>query len=87
MVDRLKGTLKADLAALRGVDETDVVGPKKTPTPRKRKAKGEAGAEGEATPTKRGRKKKVTEEVVAEEDEELTPVKPEPKDEDLEEDV
>ncbi|KAI4614110.1 uncharacterized protein J4E87_001035 [Alternaria ethzedia] len=84
MVDRLKGTLKTDLAALRGVDEGDVVGPKKTPTPRKRKAKGDAGTEGEATPTKRGRKKKVAEEVVVEEDEdELTPVKPEPKEEDL----
>ncbi|KNG50692.1 hypothetical protein TW65_02070 [Stemphylium lycopersici] len=63
MVDRLKGTLKSDLAALRGLDDNEVNDtPKKAATPRKRKAKGEdAGSEDAATPTKRGQKKKSAE--------------------------
>jgi hypothetical protein len=67
MVHRLKGTLKTELAALRGVDEADVAGtPKKTPTPRKRKAKGDAEGEAAATPAKRGRKKKDVDEGLVE---------------------
>lgn len=93
MVHRLKGTLKTELAALRGVGEADVTGtPKKTPTPRKRKAKGDAEGEVAATPTKRGRKKKEVEEGVVEklvddddddDAEEEIVVKPEPKEEDV----
>jgi hypothetical protein len=74
MVHRLKATLKDDLEALKsGQDESST--PKKTPTstPRKRKANGDA------TPTKRGRKKKSEAEVPeAADDEEVMGVKPEP---------
>ncbi|KAL1794388.1 hypothetical protein ACET3X_007809 [Alternaria dauci] len=88
MVDRLKGTLKTELAALRGVDEADATGgtPKKTPIPRKRKAKGDA-EEGETnvkTPAKRSRKKKEAEKELTNEeigggdfDDETIAVKPE----------
>ncbi|CAE6997030.1 hypothetical protein CFE70_000412 [Pyrenophora teres f. teres 0-1] len=76
MVDRLKGTLKADLAALRGEADNEGQGHdaagdktkakvKKPVTPRKRKSKGDAAGEGEeVTPTKRGRKKKSEEKQV-----------------------
>jgi hypothetical protein len=89
MMERLKGTLKNELEALMSGNPIEEGTPKKTPTPRKRKAKGDAaaGAEGEASPTKRGRKKKVAEEVVGEDEEDLTPVKPEPKEEDIEDEL
>jgi hypothetical protein len=88
MMERLKGTLKTELEALMSGNPIEEGTPKKTATPRKRKAKGEAAAaDGEATPTKRGRKKKVAEEVVPDdEDKELTSVKPEPKEE-IEEEI
>ncbi|KAI4914804.1 hypothetical protein J4E90_004838 [Alternaria incomplexa] len=89
MMGRLKDTLKNELEALMSGNPIEEDTPKKTSTPRKRKAKGEAAAdgEGEVTPAKRGRKKKVSEDVVGDEEEEVTPVKPEPKEEDLEEDI
>jgi hypothetical protein len=90
MMERLKGTLKNELEALMSGNPIEEGTPRKTPTPRKRKAKGDAaaaGAEGEATPTKRGRKKKVAEKVVGEDEEDLTPVKPEPKEEDIEDEL
>ncbi len=87
-MERLKGTLKTELEALLSGNPIEEGTPKKTATPRKRKAKGEAAADGEATLTKRGRKKKVAEEVVPdEEDEELTSVKPEPKEEVIEDEI
>lgn len=65
MVDRLKGTLKADLAALRGEAENETTATaKKAVTPRKRKAKGDLGAGNGDMAVKRGRKKMVCEEVV-----------------------
>ncbi|KAI4659404.1 uncharacterized protein J4E78_005832 [Alternaria triticimaculans] len=88
MMGRLKDTLKNELEALMSGNPIEEDTPKKTPTPRKRKAKGDAAdGEGETTPAKRGRKKKVSEDVVGDEEEEVTPVKPEPKEEDLEEDI
>lgn len=63
MVDRLKGTLKTEIAALRG-DGSDGseanTSPQKTATtPKKRKATGAKEVDG--TPSKKGRKKKVEE--------------------------
>ncbi|KAH7390591.1 hypothetical protein BKA66DRAFT_607628 [Pyrenochaeta sp. MPI-SDFR-AT-0127] len=81
MVHRLKGTLKDDLAVLKGGERAEEDTPKKPATPRKRKTKGE-GEETSATPTKRGRKKK--EDVQAEdqgEDDKILVVKAEPHDE------
>ncbi|EUC51234.1 hypothetical protein COCMIDRAFT_31379 [Bipolaris oryzae ATCC 44560] len=75
MVDRLKGTLKDELAALRGADAgaDDSTTPKKAATtPRKRKAKGKAEAEVEEennTPVKREKKKKNVEDIDEEEEE------------------
>jgi hypothetical protein len=93
MMDRLKGTLKVELEALKSGQPIEEGTPKKAAasTPRKRKPKGDAGAEGEATPTKRGRKKKNDAEVPAavQDDEELlgeeSNVKAEPKDDEFEE--
>lgn len=82
MVDRLKGTLKDELAALRGAD-ADAGGttPKKAvTTARKRKAKAEVEAE-DGTPVKQGRKKKV--EDVEEEEEKVVGDKNEVKEEDI----
>lgn len=81
----MKGTLKDDLEALRaGTAMPEEGTPKKkaAATPRKRKA--DAGGDGEASPTKKGRKKTVVEpEVEVEDDEEvLLGVKAEPKIED-----
>ncbi|EUC30661.1 hypothetical protein COCCADRAFT_7333 [Bipolaris zeicola 26-R-13] len=76
MVDRLKGTLKDELAALRGAD-ADAGGttPKKAvTTARKRKAE-------DGTPVKQGRKKKV--EDVEEEEEKVVGDKNEVKEEDI----
>lgn len=82
MVDRLKGTLKDELAALRGAD-ADAGGttPKKAvTTARKPKAKAEVEAE-DGTPVKQGRKKKV--EDVEEEEEKVVGDKNEVKEEDI----
>jgi hypothetical protein len=83
MMDRLKGTLKNELEALKSGQPIDESTPKKTPTstPRKRKPNGDAD---DATPAKRGRKKK-SEAGVPEnaDDEEVLGVKPEPVDEHL----
>lgn len=74
MMERLKGTLKNELEALKSGNPIEEGTPKKadgTPksTPRKRKAKDDG--DGEASPTKRGRKKKgvVTDEPVDDEEE------------------
>jgi hypothetical protein len=57
MVERLKGTLKNELDALKSGSPMDGGTPKSTP--RKRKGKGaDAHGEAEASPTKKGRKKK-----------------------------
>ncbi|ENI04310.1 hypothetical protein COCC4DRAFT_140335 [Bipolaris maydis ATCC 48331] len=68
MVDRLKGTLKEELAALRGSDASagDTTPKKAVTTPRKRKAKAEVEGE-DITPVKRERKKKVEDEMGEEE--------------------
>ncbi|KAF2244693.1 hypothetical protein BU26DRAFT_84453 [Trematosphaeria pertusa] len=75
MVDRLKGTLKDELEALKAGDPIGNVTPKKArangngdgdgekKTPTKRKTKGEANVDGEGSPKKRGRKKKADAEV------------------------
>ncbi|RYO48877.1 hypothetical protein AA0113_g9915 [Alternaria arborescens] len=99
MIDRLKkATLKDELEALTsgdpGTNDSTGTPKKKTTTPRKRKAKGDAAAavEGEATvktPTKRGRKKKEAERDLTDEEivdgdlveGETIGVKPEPKEE------
>jgi hypothetical protein len=85
MMERLKGTLKNELEALKSGQPIEEGTPKKVAgTPRKRKAKAEAD-EG-ATPSKRGRKKKQNEEEVVPEvadDEEVLGVKPELVNEEL----
>lgn len=94
-MERMKLTLKNELEALMGGRPIEEGGgtPKKVSTPRKRKAKGEdAGSEGAATPSKRGRKKKsaeAVEEAAGEEEEGdgAAEVKPEPKDEEGGEEV
>jgi hypothetical protein len=61
MVQRLKGTLKDDIAALTGVSEPSTEDtPKTTPARgRKRKTKdAESDGDTKGTPAKRGRKKK-----------------------------
>jgi hypothetical protein len=93
MIDRLKkATLKDELEALTsgdpGTNDSTGTPKKKTPTPHKRKAKGDAAAEVK-TPTKRGRKKKelgrdLTDEEIVDGDlveGETIGVKPEPKEE------
>jgi hypothetical protein len=83
MMDRLKGTLKNELEALKSGQPIDESTPKKSPakTPRKRKPKGDAD---DATPAKRGRKKKSEAEVPEDaDDEEVLGVKAEPVDDDL----
>jgi hypothetical protein len=85
MVERLKGTLKNELEALNaGNLFEENTAPKKAATPRKRKAKADGDeANGDATPTpkKRGRAKKVaTPEAQADDDEEMSKVKDEVKD-------
>lgn len=92
MVERLKGTLKTELEALKAGKPLEEGTPKKaagaTPksTPRKRKGKdADVNGEPEASPTKRGRKKKAATPAVEEpmdDDEELkAEVKEEMKDE------
>ncbi|KAF2030828.1 hypothetical protein EK21DRAFT_35158, partial [Setomelanomma holmii] len=60
MVDRLKGTLKNELEALKAGSPIEEGTPKKAvSTPRKRKGKDTGGdGDGKASPTKKGRKKK-----------------------------
>ncbi|KAF2853943.1 hypothetical protein T440DRAFT_546356 [Plenodomus tracheiphilus IPT5] len=92
MMERLKLTLKDELEALKaGVplpenNSNNGGAGKKTPstTPRKRKTKGDAGADGEATPTKRGRKKKDVVEDKGDDEEGDLGIKAETKDEDVE---
>ncbi|KAF1945694.1 hypothetical protein EJ02DRAFT_431479 [Clathrospora elynae] len=92
MVHRLKGTLKADFEVLRGGQpaEEDSTPKKAVAIPHKRKANGDVDDEGEATPTKRGRKKSAEIVEFAEfdaEDEKLLSIKPEPSDEELDTDA
>jgi hypothetical protein len=60
MIDRLKGTLKNELEALKAGNPIEEGTPKKAAsTPRKRKGKdAENNGDAEASPTKKGRKKK-----------------------------
>jgi len=84
MVDRLKGTLKNELEALKaGTPLEESTTPKKAAsTPRKRKGKdADANGDAEASPTKKGRKKKVVPEPKGEDDDEALNVKAEVEDE------
>lgn len=69
MVDRLKGALKTELAALRGDGsdggEANATPKKSAATPRKRKAVGAKDVDG--TPSKKGRKKKEVDEELSQE--------------------
>ncbi|KAF2876724.1 hypothetical protein BDV95DRAFT_462471, partial [Massariosphaeria phaeospora] len=58
MFDRLKGTLKDDLEALKAGDSINEATVKTPKTPKRKKAidEGDDNGETEATPTKRGRK-------------------------------
>jgi hypothetical protein len=80
MIERLKGTLKNELEALKNGTPLEDGTPKKTATPRKRKGKdADANGDAEASPTKKGRRKKVSEPQV--DDEEELNVKAEVEDE------
>lgn len=61
MVDRLKGTLKNELEALKNGTPLEEGTPKKKPaTQRKRKGKyADPNGDADASPAKKGRKKKV----------------------------
>jgi hypothetical protein len=82
MVERLKGTLKNELEALKAGTPLEESTPKKAAsTPRKRKGKeADANGDAEASPTKKSRKKKVVSEPQVKDDEEMK-VKPEVEDE------
>jgi hypothetical protein len=89
MVDRLKGTLKNELEALKtGVAVQEGAPKKAASTPRKRKVSGD-GENGEATPSKRGRKKKadvamdVEVKAQGDDDDEMFKIKSEVQDGDL----
>lgn len=72
MVDRLKGTLKNELEALKNGTPLEEGTPKKVATPRKRKGKdADANGDAEASPTKKGRKKKVVEPEIEDDAEDL----------------